>query len=172
MADNNRDENHANRSTAPTPDVLASKLAENRALVQEVVTSIFAQLGPYFKDMAITPEKLREGMRPYVDPNVERRQIREKMKFKKEEADNAKEQRRQKDNCSHHYKNGLLAIALVNNFHDRQTRGICMKCHDWIHPREWRFDNPTEENPYGVQHVVEAHKNYHLVVEAANQQQQ
>lgn len=170
--DNNRDLDTANRSTAPTPEVLAANDAVVKAAVKEAIEGVFAQLGPLMKEMALTPEKLREGMRPYVDPAVERRAIREKMKFKEEEADNEREKRRQRDNCSHRYRNGILAVALVNNFHDRQTRGICMKCHEWFHPREWRIDNPTETSPKGTPHVVEQHKQYQLVIDAANQQQQ
>jgi hypothetical protein len=166
-----RDMNTPNRSSAPTPEVIAGNDAIVKAAVQEAIAGVFAQIGPFLKDMQLTPERLRDAMKPWVDPAVEKRQLREKMKFKEEEKQNAVEQRRQKDNCSHHYKNGLLAVALVNNFHDRQTRGVCMKCHEWIHPREWRIDEPTEHNPHGKAHVVEQHKLYHLVVEAANQQQ-
>lgn len=167
----NRDMNNANRSTAPTPAVLATNDAVVKAAVQEAIAGVFAQLGPLMKELAITPEKLRECMKPYVDPAVERRKLREKMNFQEGEKQAQLEKRRQKDSCSHHYKNGLLSIALVNNFHDRQTRGICMRCHEWIHPREWRIDSPTEENPKGREHIVPAHKRYDLVVEAANQQQ-
>jgi hypothetical protein len=163
-------ENENNRSTALTPELMATVNAATAAAVKEAVSGISGMFADLVRELAITPEKLREANKPYKDPAIERREMREKMKFKQEEIDNEKEKQRQRLNCRHHYKNNLLAVALVNNFQDRQTRGICMLCHDWIHPREWRIDNPTEENPRGVAHIVDAHKDYNLVIQAANQQ--
>lgn len=155
-------EHENNRSSAVTPELLAVINASIAAAVQEAIKGTGM----------LVADALRDANKPYVDPAKERRSLREKMKFKQEEIDNARTQRLNKENCSHHYKNGLLAVALVNNFHDRQTRGICMKCHDWFYPREWRIDNPTEEHPQGVAHIIDAHPKYHLVVEAAAQQQE
>jgi len=155
-------ENQNNRSSALTPEILALINASISAAVKEAIAGTGTMVS----------EALREANKPYVDEAKTRRELREKMKFKQEEADNAKTQRMAKEACSHHYKNGLLAVALVNNFHDRQTRGICMRCHEWFYPREWRIDNPTEENPRGTPHIVDAHPKYHLVVEAAAQQQE
>jgi hypothetical protein len=155
-------ENQNNRSSALTPELLAVINASIASAVQEAIKGTGALMA----------DALRDANKPYVDPAKERRNLREKMKFKQEEIDNAKTQRLAKENCSHHYKNGLLSVALVNNFHDRQTRGICMRCHEWFYPREWRIELPTEENPGGVAKIVDAHPKYFLVVEAANQQQE
>jgi len=159
MADH---ENLNNRSTSVTPELLAVINASIAAAVQEAIKGTGAMVA----------DALRDANKPYVDETKKKRDLREKMKFKQEEIDNAKTQRMAKEACSHHYKNGLLAVALVNNFHDRQTRGICMRCHDWFHPREWRIENPTEEHPQGVAKIVDAHPKYNLVVEAAAQQQE
>jgi hypothetical protein len=155
-------EHENNRSSALTPELLAVINASIAAAVQEAIKGTGAMVA----------DALRDANKPYVDEAKQRRELREKMKFKQEEVDNAKTQRLAKDNCSHHYKNGLLAVALVNNFHDRQTRGICMRCHEWFHPREWRIENPTDAKPYGVAKIVDAHPKYNLVVEAAAQQQE
>src|ERR1700676_424422 len=108
-------ENQNNRSTALTPELLAVINASIASAVQEAIKGTGM----------LVADALRDANKPYVDEAKQRRELREKLKFKQEEKDNAAEQRRQKENCSHHYKNGLLAVALVNNFHDRQTRGIC-----------------------------------------------
>jgi hypothetical protein len=158
-------ENENNRSTALTPELLATINAATSAAVKEAVSGIFSNLAPLLKDMAVTPEKLREGMRPYVDPDKERREIREKMKFRQDEEDKERQDRARQDNCLHRDQNGRSSIQVVHNFFDRQPRGICALCGDWIHPKEWRIGKPTEEHPRGAPYCVEPHKNYQTVRE-------
>lgn len=159
-------EHENNRSSALTPELIAMINASTTAAVKEAVTGIFATLGPLLKDMAVTPEKLQAGMRPYKDPAVERREIREKLKFREDEVDNEKEKKRQRANCRHFYANNLCAVAVVRNFFDRQPRGVCMLCQDWLNPKEWVIDAPSEEYPRGKAHIVDAHKDYLLVIQA------
>lgn len=164
-------ENENNRSSAMTPEMIALVTAAVTAAVKEATAGMAVHNAALIEAMALTPEKLRDATKPYVDPAVELRNIREKMKFKKEEIENAKAQRVMRDKCSHKYKNGIAAVAVVRNFPDRQPRGICMLCHDWFFPREWRILTPTDEKPEGVPLVVEAHPKYQLVWDAINQQE-
>ena len=164
-------ENQNNRSTAMTPEMIALITAATTAAVKEAMAGASVIMANAVKEMALTPEKIREANKPYVDPAVELRRIREEMKFKKSEAQAEKDARIVKDNCSHKYKNGIAAVAVVRNFPDRHPRGICMLCHDWFYPREWRINTPTDNDPEGVALIVPAHPKYQLVYDAINQQE-
>jgi hypothetical protein len=153
-----------NRSSAFTPEQLATINAQANALVRETITQLFASLAPTLKDMAITPEKLREASRPWVDPAVEERQKREMALWKADEEERLKNERRVKDACRHLDPRGQTSIRLVRNFPDRQARGLCMLCHDLIHPKEWRIGPPDKQNPRGKAYLVEPHKDYMTVV--------
>lgn len=164
-------ENQNNRSTAMTPEVLALVNATTTAAVKEAIAGMSGMMAQVMKEMALTPEKLREATRPYVDPAKEKRDLREKMKFKTEEIENAKALRLRRETCPHRYKNGLAAIGVIRNFHDRQPRGVCMLCHEFFTPREWVIDAPTEEHPEGVARISPAHPKYQLVYDAINQKE-
>jgi hypothetical protein len=152
-----------NRSSAPTPEQLGAMNVAIAAAVREAVSGVFAQLGPVLKDMAITPEKLREANKPYQDPAKIARELREGLRTKAEEAEMRRLERERKDNCMHIDANGRSTIQLVHNYPDRQTRGICAHCQDYIHPKEWRIGPPTPEEPRGHAYMVEPHKNYSSV---------
>lgn len=163
-------ENLNNRSTALTPELLAVINASISAAVKEAMAGV-GTIAEAIKATAITPEQLREANKPYVDPDKERRRVREKMKFKADELQQEKDKREFRDKCSHKYKTGLAAVAVVRNFPDRNPRGICMLCHEWFHPKEWRIDNPTETEPNGTAHIVDMHPKYQLVWDAINQKE-
>jgi hypothetical protein len=87
-----------------------------------------------------------------------KRQAREKKAMRDEEDANAANKKLTQDNCPHRYVNGQLAVAQVLNFHDRNPRFLCMKCHLLIQPRHWEVGMyPTEENPKGVDKIVDGH---------------
>lgn len=167
----NRDLNDANRSTAPTPEVMAANNAMVTAAVKEAVSAVFAQLIPYLQEMQITPEKLREANRPYDDPAKKKRAERDKRRATEDEQSRIEAERAAKANCTHRYPNNHAAVAIVRNFQDGRPRGICMQCQEWIYPAEWRIDNPTDENPRGVAHMVPSHPLFPLVIEALNREQ-
>ena len=176
--ENNRDINNANRSTAPTPETIASinemiKAAVDSALASQAQNRglTMADLAPILKEIALTPEKLEALKKPYEDPAVARRKLREQMNFKDEEKDTEKRKQDAKHNCTHMHPgaSGLLAISFVNNFYDRQTRATCMKCGEWFAPREWRVGAPDEKNPKGRPYIAPAHPQWDLVRKAAQQ---
>lgn len=162
-----------NRSSAPTPEVLGAQTtaqtAEMKALVgaavKEAVAGVFEQLGPLLASMAITPEKLREANKPYKDPAVIARELREMLIWKEDEAEARRQTQERQDACPHLDNNGRSSIQLIHNFPDRQPRGICAKCHAYIHPREWRIGAPDDKHPRGVPFLVEPHKNYPIVMQ-------
>jgi hypothetical protein len=164
-------ENENNRSTAMTPEMVALVTAATASAVKEAIAGMAGMMEHTVRELALTPEKIREANKPYKDPAVELREIREKIKFKKEEIQNEKNKRIMREKCTHKYKNGIAAVAVVRNFPDRQPRGICMLCHDWFFPREWRIGMPTEAEPDGTALVVDAHPKYQLVWDAINQQE-
>jgi hypothetical protein len=100
---------------------------------------------------------------------VERKKLRDKLKFKADEIQNEADKRALREKCPHKYsRNGNPAIAVVRNFPDRQPRGVCMLCQEWFYPREWRIDYPTEDNPNGEAKIISAHPKYQLVWDVIN----
>jgi len=163
-------ENENNRSTALTPDVIALVTAATSAAVKEAMAGMQEHNLAMIKELALTPEKLREANKPYVDPAVHNREVREKIKFKKEEIENEKAKRLLREQCPHRYKHTRgLALGIIRNYPDRQPRGVCMLCHEVFNPREWRIGAPTETHPDGFPHMVPAHPQYQLVYDKINE---
>jgi hypothetical protein len=154
-----------NRSTGMSPELLGAINAATTAAVREAIAGMGAMMAQTVKDLAITPEKLREANKPYVDPAIALRELREKLRWTEDENANRQNLRITQDNCPHLDDNGKTAINLVHNFFDRQPRGLCSKCADWIFPREWRIGAPTAEHPRGKAYMVEPHKNYNIVMQ-------
>lgn len=164
-----------NRSSALSPEIMATINASTSAAVKEAVSAVFASLAPMLKDMAITPEKIREANKPYVDPAKIARELRESLKSKADEEEQRRLDRARRDACTHLDKNGRTAICLIHNYPDHQPRGICPICQDLIHPKEWRIA-PTEEMaielarlsgepPKGRAYIVPAHRDYRTVMQ-------
>jgi hypothetical protein len=161
-------EHDANRSSALTPDMLALINSQTQVAVQEAMKGALAMLAPMvaaIKDSALTPEKMAELKRPYVDPNVAARELRETQNSKEQEAELQKQIAWRKAHCPHKDKNGNDSICPVHNQLDHQPRGICMLCHDWIHPREWVIDAPDPNTGKTKSHIREAHKDYARVLQ-------
>jgi hypothetical protein len=154
-----------NRSSALSPEAIAMINTATAKAVQEAVTAVFQSLAPVLKDMAITPEKLREANKPYEDPAKVAREKRESLKSKQDEAEIVRVTLARRAQCPHLDKNGRSSISLVHNQPDHQARGICVVCHDWIFPREWRIGPPDEENPRGKAYIVDQHKDYKIVLQ-------
>jgi hypothetical protein len=154
-----------NRSSALSPEAIAMINSATSAAVSEAVKAVFASLAPMMKEMAITPEKLREANKPYIDPAKAARELRETLKFKQDEQEQILADRARKAQCPHIDKNGRPSIFLVHNQPDHQPRGICVVCHDWIHPREWRIGPADEKNPRGKAVLVDPHKDYRIVTQ-------
>lgn len=175
----NRDMNDANRSTAPTPEVMANINDMIKAAVDQALASAkaergvtAAELAAVVKELALTPEKIAELKKPYEDPAVARRKLREQLAFKEDEKETIRTQQEQKNRCSHKHKGlGLFAISFVNNFLDRQTRGVCMKCGEWFNPPEWRMGAPDAKNPKGKPYVEPRHPKWDSVMKVAAEQQ-
>jgi hypothetical protein len=158
-----------NRSSALSPELMAMVNSMVVAAVQASVKSIFTELKPALEGMALTPEKLREANKPYVDPASERRRVRETLKFRADEKDLASQIERQQKACPHTYPTGAPSISLVHNHPDHHPRGICMQCGSWIHPHEWRIGAPTDEFPRGLEYKVPAHAMYPIVLQIDRQ---
>jgi hypothetical protein len=165
-------DNENNRSTALTPELIAMITAATAAAVKETMAGMREHNETMIRELALTPEKLREANKPYVDPDVANRALRDKLKFKREEIEQEKNRRLTRDNCTHHYPDGrLIAISPVRNFPDRQERGICMLCHEWFTPREWRIDDPGNVDSDKQAHMFPQHPQYALVLKAIRQKE-
>lgn len=159
------DQKEQNRSSAMSPEQVAQTNAMVSAAVAEAVRSMFTSFAPMLEKLAITPEKLREANKPYVDPAKAARELREMLLWKEDEAENRRKLQEYQDNCPHIDQNGRSSITLVHNFPDRQPRGLCTKCQALIHPREWRIAAPDAKHPRGNAYLTEAHKNYNIVMQ-------
>ena len=168
-------EHDNNRSSALSPEQIAMINTTTASAVQSAIEGLFKGLLPALKDMAVTPEKLREANRPYEDPAKIARELRESLKSKEDEAEQQRMNRARMDACNHLDKNGRSSINLCHNQPDHQPRGVCVVCGDWIHPREWRiaasetlakqFSVAGGELPKGKAYVVAAHKDYRTVIQ-------
>jgi hypothetical protein len=163
-------ENLHNRETSLTPELLATINAATSAAVKEAIAGMSAMMADVVKSVSLTPEKLREANKPYVDPDKERREIREKMKFRKDEEDSAKQTRLRQEACLHQDQNGRSSLQVVHNFLDRQPRGICALCQVLVYPREWRIGPPTEKHPDGEAYLVSPHPAYGVVMQLDQRQ--
>lgn len=159
-----------NRSSALTPEQLGAQNAMVSAAVKEAVSGVFASLGPLLEKMSITPEKLREANKPYVDPAKVARDLRETQLWREDMEAQRLQTQAYQDQCLHKDDNQRDSINLIRNFPDRQPRGICVKCHALIHPKEWRIGPPDAQNPRGKAYLVDAHKDYLRVLQRAAQQ--
>ena len=137
-----------------------------RVAVAEATKGIFAGLAPVFQDMKLTPEKLNELKKPFVDPLVVSREERENKNSRAQAEEQRKADDVRKANCAHLDKSNNLALGLLRNFHDRNPRGVCMLCNDLIHPREWRIGAPDPVTGETKAYMAAEHKDYGLVKRA------
>ena len=159
-----------NRSSALSPEQLAiATEAATKAAVAAVkaegassnpdtvkdavnasVQAVFAALTPMLEKMAWTPEKIEQFKAPYIDPAVTARKKREKEQTKTNIELEQAAARARKENCQHRYPSingagGGESINITHNFPDGQCRGVCVLCHDIIHPLEYRLGLPNED---------------------------
>jgi hypothetical protein len=157
-----------NRSSAPSPEMMAEITAQTSAAVQEAVqasvAAVFASLAPMLESLALTKEKIQELKAPFIDPKVAAREKREaQMNREQIEEMNAAIAWRQ-SHCLHQDANGKDIIAINHNWTDRNPRGICMRCSLVIHPKEWRIGAPDPITGKSQAYIVEAHRDYPRVL--------
>ena len=133
-----------------------SPQSEQQEMVRETVKSLMVELGPVFRGMQISPEKLaeafKEANKPYEDPAKIASELRQRQKTRKDFLEaRAMTEARQKA-CPHKDKNDKNALNLQHNFPDNMPRGLCPMCLVVIEPAHWdvRADGTTfivPENP-------------------------
>jgi len=108
----------------------------------ELVKDVLESLGPLLAQISMTPEKMamliQEMKKPYVDPAVEARKLRERKEMAADIAAGLVMRREAQDRCPHRDKNGEK-LALVENHPDGRPRGVCMACQKWIQPKHWEI---------------------------------
>jgi len=162
-----------NRSSALSPEMLATINSTTKAAVESAVAAVLLGLKPVFEGMQLTPDKLREANRPFEDPakvKLAERNLRESLKSKADEAELRRTTEARRAACPHLDANGRSSIDLVHNQPDHQPRGICVTCGDWIFPKEWRIGPPDAENPRGRAFLVEPHRDYKIVMQLEGRQ--
>lgn len=141
---------------------MAPEVTQSQATL---VKDIFAHLAPILQDMALTPEKLQAALKPYVDPAVVARELREREINRQQFLENQKITKEMQDNCPHKDKNERWSVNVTHNFPDRQPRGECPLCFLLIHPAQWVIPGPGFDggNGKGVPYIEKEHPLYHVV---------
>jgi hypothetical protein len=139
--------------------------AANAQLVKDLFAGFAAQLAPILSDVALTPAKLKEALKPYVDPAALARDLRERKLIHEQALAVIEGDKRRWEACPHKDKNERTALCLVHNHPDRQPRAICPLCRVWIEPAHWEIPGPQFDggNGMGEPYIVPAHPLYHLV---------
>ena len=138
--DPNESKTEVNRSSALSPEMMAFITASISTAVAEAV-----------KATRLTKEDLRELRETRTEDQIAKdkarikREARETMTSKADEAAARKETEERQSHCTHKHKNGSEALCLVHNFPDRHPRGLCPLNHCWVHPAEWRFPADPEQ---------------------------
>lgn len=138
--------------------------------VSEAVKSIFENLAPMMKEMALTPEKIKALQTKLPSEEEKKRKDRDERESAKSKADEAQLRlatAKFRANCSHRYPNSTEAINLIHNYPDRQTRGICVLCGDIISPREWIIEAPDKDGRENAK-IRDQHKDYLRVIAIEN----
>lgn len=139
------------------------------AAVAESVKSIFAGLAPVLKDLQLTPEKLNELKKPFIDPDTVARNLREARQTRKQDEENRKNDELRKANCPHKDQNMKESISLIHNYPDHQVRGVCHVCMDLIEPKRWYIEAPDKATGDSKAVLLPAHKDYGRVLVLAAQ---
>jgi hypothetical protein len=138
---------------------------EVNALVSRNTEQFFEKFAPILESIALTPAKLREAQKPYVDPDVIARNNFERGEFYRLQRESDDLIKAQQAACPHIDRNQKYTIKLQHNFHDNMPRGICVRCNLYIEPAHW--ESRPVINPDGSitnkREVIEAHPMYWLV---------
>jgi hypothetical protein len=126
---------------------------------------LVATLKEVLPSLALTPDKIKEALKPYVDPALEAREKRSRAQNRQQFIELMKAKLERQNACAHKDKNQRWAICLQHNFPDRAPRGICPLCELYIQPRHWDFKAPDEKHPEGEPFIVPEHPLYHVVKE-------
>src|ERR1035438_7709122 len=98
--------------------------AANAQLVKDLFAGFAAQLAPILSDVALTPAKLKEALKPYVDPAALARELRERENNRKQFLENIKITAEIQAACPHKDKNERWAVGVVHN-HPEIGRASC-----------------------------------------------
>jgi hypothetical protein len=135
--------------------------------VKEAVAAAMAGMAPILESMALTPDRLSilSGKDPTAEAASRARVAREKKEWGVADAQARKTLAALQATCPHKDGNEHSSIRLMRNYPDRQPRGMCMKCHLLITPRQWVYDAPLPDGTPQPR-LQDAHPLYHLVLEA------
>jgi hypothetical protein len=138
---------------------------EQQSQVREIIKEVFTGFAPILKDIALTPDKIREATKPYVDPAAIARELREREISRQQFNEARKITKAMQEACPHKDKNEKWAINLQHNFPDHQPRGICPHCNYCIEPAHWVIPGAGFDggNGAGQPYIVSEDKLYYIV---------
>lgn len=140
---------------------MGTQTPENAQLIKD----IFAGLAPILSNIALTPDKLKEALKPYIDPQVLARELREREANRKQFAEDRKITAARQQQCPHKDGNEKWSLCLTHNYPDHQVRATCPLCGIWIEPAHWVIPGPQFDggNGMGEPYVVPEDPLYHVV---------
>jgi hypothetical protein len=158
------------KSEVPKEMLTPDSQAYTNKLISEAIKGVFAQLGPVFESIALTPEKIAQAekiRRAPTDSEIAAlaREQRERKLTQQEAADNRKNLLRNQANCPHKYPTGQWAVGVIRNYPDRRERFVCMLCQSLFEPSRWVIGPPDADNPRGKAYIEKEHPQYQLVRE-------
>jgi len=133
--------------------------------VRDIIKEVFAGLAPILEKVALTPEKIREANKPYIDPAAIARELRERQQLREQENERLRNTRAIQQACPHKDRNEKWAISLQHNFPDHQPRGLCPLCGVCIEPAHWVIPGAGFDggNGMGKPYIVPEDPLYHIV---------
>jgi hypothetical protein len=129
----------------------------------DVVERVMKSLLPLIEKLSLTPDKINELKKPYVDPEKAAQDLAHRKRMQLEIAEGLIKKKLEQDNCDHitRYQDtekSALRLMFRANWHDGKSRAICMNCDKVIHPAR------KDYRPDGSEFVIPEDPEYNKVL--------
>lgn len=137
-------------------------------ILAAAVTAAMTAIAPVLKEIALTPDKIRELKAPYKDPALEAREKRESAKEAADTRRNIDERKQRQEQCPHGHgsfdgSGYKEAITIEYDFWNR-PQGRCNMCEKLIQPAHWDFYGNGEK------YMIPEDREYQRVIRLASTQ--
>lgn len=138
-----------------------NKQSDNTAAV---VAEVMKSLLPMIEKLTLTPDKINELKKPYIDPEKAAQDLAHRRRMQLEITNGLVQRKLEQDNCDHitrYQDTAKTALRLMfrANWHDGKSRAICNECFKVIHPAHYDF------NALGEKVLIAEDPEYNKVLE-------